>query len=84
MIYLDDNALIQRAIDGSNAFHASVKDSTVKAVYLDGERVHDALFADLENNFVVTIKKDINGKLIIVYDRPVHDIKFGKVTVEYR
>lgn len=84
MIFLDDSALIQRAIDSNSAFHASAKDNTVKAVYLDGERVHDALFADLENNFVVTIKKDINGKLIIVDDRLAHDIKFGKVTVEYR
>ena len=84
MIYLDDSKLIQRAVDSDKAFHVDVRAINIKAVYLDGERIRDAFYVDLEKGFLIRIKTDIECKPILINGDLAHEILFGVVTVEYR
>lgn len=84
MIYLDDSKLIQRAADSNKAFHADVRATNIKAVYLDGERIQDAFYVDLEKSFLIRIKTDIECKPVLINGDLAHEILFGVVTVEYR
>lgn len=84
MIYLDDSKLIQRAADSDQAFHVDVRAANIKAVYLDGERIRDAFYVDLEKGFLIRIKTDIECKAVLINGDLAHEILFGVVTVEYR
>lgn len=83
MIYLDDSKLMQRAVDSDQAFHVDVRATNIKAVYLDGERIRDAIYVDLEKGFLIRIKTDIECKPVSINGDLAHEILFGVVTVEY-
>lgn len=51
MIYIDDSNLIQRAADSDLAFHAGVRATNIKSVFLNGEQIRDAYYVDLEKSF---------------------------------
>lgn len=84
MIYLDDSKLIQRAADSDQAFHVDVRATNIEAVYLDGERIRDAVYVDLEKGFLIRIKTNIECKPVLINGDLAHEILFGAVTVEYR
>ena len=83
MIYIDDSQLKERAANSDQAFHANVKDTTIEAVFLNGEPIYDALYVDIEKGFLIKIKSDIAGKTVVVNDEIGHELLFGDVTVKY-
>ncbi|RYL22187.1 hypothetical protein [Acinetobacter piscicola] len=51
MIYINNSQLKERAVNSDKAFHANIKDTTIEAVFLNGERIYDALYVDIEKGF---------------------------------
>lgn len=84
MIYIDDSKLIQRAADSGQAFHVDVRAANIKAVFWDGRLILDAMYVDVEKNFLIPVKRDIEQKPIVINGELAHEILFGGVAVEYR
>lgn len=84
MIYIDNSNLIQRAVDSDHAFHVGVRATNIESVFLDGEEIRDAFYADLEKGFLIRIKTDIECRPLVINGELAHEILFGDVTVKYR
>ena len=84
MIYLDGSNLVQRAVDSDKAFHVDVRATNIKSVFLNGERIRDAFYVDLEKGFLIRIKTDIECRPVLIGGELAHEILFGDVTIEYR
>lgn len=84
MIYIDDSNLIQRAVDSAHSFHAGVRATNIKSVFLNGDQIRDAFYVDLEKKFLIRIKTDIECRPLVINGELAHEILFGDVTVEYR
>ncbi|NAR50113.1 hypothetical protein GPS59_14285 [Acinetobacter haemolyticus] len=84
MIYLDDNHLIERAIESEHAFHVSVLEKNIEAVFLNGQPIRNAYYVDLEKGFLIRIKESLNNQQITIDGQLVHELLMGDVTVKYR
>lgn len=84
MIYIEDSQLKDRAANSDKAFHANIKNTGIEAVFLNGERIFDALYVDIEKGFLIKIKSDVAGKTLVVNGEIGHEVLFGDVTVKYR
>ncbi|MBP8005314.1 MAG: hypothetical protein KAZ18_00180 [Acinetobacter sp.] len=84
MIYLDDKQLIQRSIDSDCAFHVSVLNKNIEAVFLNGECIRNAYYVDMEKGFLIRLKENLNNQPIIIDGQIAHEILMGDVTVKFR
>lgn len=84
MLKIDDTNLILDAINNDGVGHASVlAKKRIKEVLLNGCKVPHAYYANTEKGILIKAKTTLEGCLITVDGKPVHEIKFGKVEIIY-
>lgn len=79
------SAIKESCTNSETRFFAGVGEAAnIDSVLVDGKRMSDVIFVDIEHNFGIKLVKDLEGKIITVGDDVLHELFIGKIELTWR
>lgn len=82
---IDISAIKESCANSKTRFFAGVGEAVyIDSVFVDGKRMSDVIFVDIEHGVGIRVVKDLEGKLLVVGDEVLHELFLGKIELTWR
>lgn len=82
---IDISAIKESCANSETRFFAGIGEAVnIDSVFVDGKRMGDVMFVDIEHGIGIKVVKDLEGKAIAVEDEVLHELFTGKIELTWR
>lgn len=82
---IDISAIKESCANSETRFFAGIGEAVnIDSVFVNGKRMGDVMFVDIEHGFGIRLVKDLEGKIIAVEDEALHELFIGKIELTWR
>lgn len=82
---IDMSAIKESCVNSKTRFFAGIGEAVnIDSVFVNGKRMGDVMFVDIEQGIGIKVVKDLDGKAVAVEDEFLHELFIGKIELTWR